>query len=85
MVSYFLGDSSVYLFVVEVESLVAKEIVLIQIWINDYQYVFSYILGGKPCQCNSTTDAVRVWLLFKVKSYCEHWISIDYEMKDTQS
>ena len=31
MVSYFLGDSSVYLFVVEVESLVAKEIVLIQI------------------------------------------------------
>ena len=24
----------------------AKEIVVIQIWINNYQYVFSYILGG---------------------------------------
>ena len=35
-----------YLFVVEVESLVAKEIVVIQIWINNCQYVFSYILGG---------------------------------------
>ena len=35
-----------YLSVVEVESLVAKEVAVIQIWINNYQYVFSYILGG---------------------------------------
>ena len=48
MVSCFSGDSSVnYLCEVEVESLVAKEIVVIEIWINNYQYVFSYILGGK--------------------------------------
>ena len=43
---FFGGDYSVYLFVVKVESLVAKEIVVIQSRINNCQYVFSYILGG---------------------------------------